>query len=242
VPYTPAPSNASMCTGSVTLPPPAGTFTEGPGEYVGNANCQWQLSSTAPITLSFSSFATEANYDFVRVYDGLLTSSPILAILSGASATPVTGTTNDMLVVFTSDATVNAQGFVALYSTAGISSTDNSSASDALCASFLTATSATTGTLTNGPLNYGNALYCEWRIDIGTAVQLTFQSFDVENNYDFLKVYDGNLQQLQGTYTGSVLPVPVTSAGEMIVVFTSDSSISSSGFAASYSAAPAAGR
>ena len=63
--------------------------------------------------------------------------------------------------------------------------------------------------------------------------------YDVETNYDFIKVYGGLtpttsplLQQLTGAATQ---PLSVTSQiGEMLVVFTSDTSVVRAGFEASY--------
>ena len=68
--------------------------------------CQWVV--TAPFgqcpKLSFSKFSTEANYDFIEIYDGLSTSSPVVT-LSGSTymPAPVTSTQATMLIRFSSD-------------------------------------------------------------------------------------------------------------------------------------------
>eukprot|EP01051_Picozoa_sp_SAG22_P005696 SAG22_NODE_346_length_11892_cov_40.205970_6_plen_1014_part_01 len=85
------------------------------GQYSNNHDCRWLLScsdvSLAP-RLSFSSFATEGGRDFVNVFDGPTPSDTRLANYHGAdipNATSATGAT--MLLQFTSDGSVTADGF-----------------------------------------------------------------------------------------------------------------------------------
>ena len=66
---------------------------------------------------------------------------------------------------------------------------------------------------------------------------MTFQSFDVEQNWDFLYVYDGTSTSAPeiGTYTGSTIPGTIVSTndeGALTFKFTSDQSINKSGWAA----------
>ena len=75
-------------------------------------------------------------------------------------------------------------------------------------------------------------------------VTVSFTAFDVENNFDFLKVYDGNSSAgpLLGTYTGTTIPPDLTSStpgGCLTFVFTSDSTINHSGWVATVVCAPA---
>jgi len=67
--------------------------------------------------LAFTEFQLEADYDFVRVYDGPDSSAPLLAQLSG-SAVPdnIIGTTSTIFVKFESDFSMADHGFVAIYS------------------------------------------------------------------------------------------------------------------------------
>ena len=67
------------------------------------------------------------------------------------------------------------------------------------------------------------------------AVQivLTFNSFDFENNWDFLTVYDGpsTASPIIGSFTGNMLPSQiVTSGGSVTIRQQSDPSINNSGF------------
>lgn len=114
---------------------------------------------------------------------------------------------------------------------------------------------ATTGTLrevfgaiSDGAGDYGNDEYCRWVIapEGTTAVTLVFESFDLENWYDFLYVYkcktEACLQSDRvslGDFTGSELPDMIQSDAEypyMLLEFESDYSITRAGFRAVYAA------
>lgn len=96
----------------------SGNFNDsgGPqGNYRNNENSVFTLASPDPggqITLSFTSFNTEANYDFVRIYDGANTSSPLLGTFSG-NINPGTFTSsgNALTIRFTSDNATLAPGW-----------------------------------------------------------------------------------------------------------------------------------
>ena len=72
----------------------------------------------------------------------------------------------------------------------------------------------------------------------GATLQLNFTSFDVENSWDYLYIYNGNstAAPLIGTYTGATAPTQITSTaanGALTLVFTSDGSVNYNGFSAS---------
>lgn len=110
------------CTGSTTLTAPAGTFDDGSGSssnYANNSDCSWIInpSNANSITLSFGSFDTQSGVDLVQVYDNSANPPSLLGSFSGNTVPmPVTLTGNNMLVTFTSDASVNAAGWGASYS------------------------------------------------------------------------------------------------------------------------------
>jgi CUB domain/Divergent InlB B-repeat domain/Secretion system C-terminal sorting domain/Fibronectin type III domain len=98
------------------------------------------------------------------------------------------------------------------------------------------------GTITDGSgeNDYLDNTNCSWLIQPSTPspITLTFTALDVESNYDFVRVYDGSTTNhpLLGEFTGNSLPNAVTStAGSMLVVFTSDEFVSGLGWAANYS-------
>lgn len=100
----------------------------------------------------------------------------------------------------------------------------------------------TTGTLTDSGGSSGNyhvSEECSFLIKpVGiSTITLTFTAFDVENNYDFLTIYDGptKASPLLARYSGSSLPASVTSSGDtMLIHFSSDYSVIKSGFIANW--------
>jgi gliding motility-associated-like protein len=82
---------------------------------------------------------------------------------------------------------------------------------------------------------YGNNENITTVIDPGGIITLTFQGiFNVENNLDFLTIYDGpnTASPLLGTFTGTTLPPTLTAnSGAVTLVFTSDNSAIYAGFA-----------
>ena len=92
----------------------------------------------------------------------------------------------------------------------------------------------------NFPDNYNNNAVCKSliRAPPGYQVRLIFDSFDLEGSYDSLAVYDGpdESSQLIGTYSSRRYPWTTSSSGRYLyVVFTSDKSVTHSGYHASVS-------
>ena len=78
-----------------------------------NQDCRWQLicSSGSP-TVSFNSFLTERNQDYVNIFDGNSTAATRIVVLHGTTVpAAVTGSERTMLVQFTSDDSVTLNGF-----------------------------------------------------------------------------------------------------------------------------------
>ena len=72
----------------------------------------------------------------------------------------------------------------------------------------------------------------------GQFVTVNFASFAAENNFDFLKIYNGtsSTAPLLGTFTGTTTPGSFTSTSDtgcLTFVFTSDTSVNSAGWVAS---------
>lgn len=112
------------CSGTTNLTAASGSITDGSGanNYGCSANCKWliQPSGATSITLNFTSFSTENGYDFVKIYDGSTTASPLLGSYSGTSLPPTqTSSGGSMLVHFTSDGSVQQGGFSANYTATG---------------------------------------------------------------------------------------------------------------------------
>lgn len=89
--------------------------TGGPnGQYQNNENCTLLIapSCAVSITLTFQSFATEANFDFFQVYDGPTVTAPQLLNANGTTVpNAVTCTSGYMLIVWRSDISIVNDGF-----------------------------------------------------------------------------------------------------------------------------------
>ena len=179
-----------------------GTVTDNSGSsnYGNNMTCSKLIQPTGggTIALTFTSFATEAGYDIVRVYDGATTSSPLMGTYSGSSLPPVlTSTGGSMLITFTTDGSVTAAGWSATYAPGTTGGCINETFT------------AATGTVTDnsGSSNYGNNMTCSKLIQPtgGGTIALTFTSFATESGYDLVRVYDGatTSSTLMGTFSGS---------------------------------------
>ena len=78
------------CSGDCECTPSTGTtsgsISDGPSDYVNNADCSWLISSSSEIHLAFSSFLTEFDRDVVQINECLspaCTSAREIAVLSG---------------------------------------------------------------------------------------------------------------------------------------------------------------
>lgn len=100
----------------------AGTFSDhnSLGNSLNSQRCMWLIKPWPPvdsITLIFDRFATERNYDFVKVYDG--DDTDLYHLIGEFSGTllppPVVATSGVMTVVFETDATIERRGFRATY-------------------------------------------------------------------------------------------------------------------------------
>lgn len=102
-------STSLYCSDIVYIEAKEGIITDNSnsGNYANNSNCKWQI--TAPentrIYFEFSEFNTEANVDFVWLFDGIGTlPENIIAKFSGTNIPPsITSRTNKVLVWFVTD-------------------------------------------------------------------------------------------------------------------------------------------
>lgn len=112
-PTTPEPCGGSYSAASGTISSP-----HYPNSYGFNEDCRYkiQVSSGNRVKLDFNSFNTESGFDFVTVYDGATTASPVLLRVSGMrSDLSVTTTGRDCLVLHTSDSKNSLTGWQAIY-------------------------------------------------------------------------------------------------------------------------------
>jgi hypothetical protein len=84
--------------------------SDGPGDYADDMECAWNITSVGPITIVFKAFSTEADYDFLRIFDGK--SGDVLGSFSGETLPAVLNTnTTSLRVVLTSDSSASSSGF-----------------------------------------------------------------------------------------------------------------------------------
>ena len=222
------------CSGSTTLTSTSGIFDDGSGpidDYQNNSNCEWLIDPTdiiEHITLSFDEFNTESSNDIVKVYDGANTTDPLLGTFSGSSIPSSVSSTGDkMLVTFTTNSNTTSSGWKASYTSSlpvYCSGTDN-----------LTNASGSFGD-GSGVNNYNNSTLCRWDIKPvnATSITIDFTSFDTEDEYDFVKIYD-----LESTYTvtysGHIVPADVViNSGSSRVLFKTNASETYQGWNLSY--------
>ncbi|XP_063755390.1 CUB and sushi domain-containing protein 3 [Eleginops maclovinus] len=89
------------------------------------------------------------------------------------------------------------------------------------------------------PYGYPNGANCTWVIvgEEGSRIQLMFLSFAIEEEYDFLSLYDGHPHptNFRTRLTGFQAPPPVTSTGNVFSLrLTSDFAVSAHGFKLNY--------
>lgn len=65
--------------------------------------------------------------------------------------------------------------------------------------------------------SYSNGEFCSWLISVPGAnyIELTFYEFDIELNWDFVTIYDGDstLSNTLGSYSGTLSSFQVYSSG-----------------------------
>jgi len=156
--------------------------------------------------------------------------SEISGITGTSLQKKVTSRTNKMAVEFHSDRGVTGPGFSATWkkvpSRTAFTPPQNQVTSP------------------NYPFNYPNNVFSE-EIEIGSreggGLELTFQDFVLEQSegcsFDFVQVIDKSSGESSEKLCGSELPDPITSTGNMTIVFHSDSSDRFRGFRATWSPA-----
>lgn len=226
-----------FCSGLTVLSNSSGSFSDGSGtsNYGNESDCSWliDVSGAGSITLNFSSFSLEEDYDFLRIYDGDDDNAPLLASYTGYNLPQsVTGSGDEMYIVFSSDQSVTDEGFSCSYN----------SSSGTFC-NGLTTLNGSSGSFSDGSgsSNYGNNSNCSWLISVQNAcsINLNFNNVHLEEDYDFIYVYDGpsSVYPLLASITGILNTVPpIHSTGSILYIeFVTDVSITDEGFEAYYS-------
>lgn len=200
-------------------------------DYTNDVTYNWSIQPEGAdfVRLNIFSINMESCCDFVRVYDGNNTSAPLIGEYTGNDPVDdIIAESGSMFVQFTSDYSVNYDGFAAEYSCGYCSGQ--------------TELTAASGTITDGSgeQSYINNTDCSWLIDVPQAlsIDLDFTFLDLEQNYDYVTIYDGSNTSapVLESVSGSELPPTISSStGTVLVRFTTDGSVIYQGFELDYS-------
>lgn len=234
---------APSCEGGSLLTTPSGSIEDGSGadNYVNNQKCAWYIAPpcATSVTVSFSEFDTEADYDGLVIYDGFDLKNQI-GVYSGTNLpSNITSNTGTMVVAFMSDYANNQGGFKLNYTSSAVP--DYAYGSSNL-------NQDDSGVISDGSAdkNYCNNTNYTWLIQPpqATSIVLSFTDFELEApsgeakySYDFVEVYDGDSETapLLGRFTGKTIPPTITSkGGSLFVSFQTDYDNAYKGWSAVY--------
>ncbi|KAJ0033684.1 hypothetical protein NQD34_000791, partial [Periophthalmus magnuspinnatus] len=233
----------SGCGGPQELSAESGTFTSWnyPNSYDNGISCSWHITvePNKVIHLWFEEFALEETQlctgDFVTLRDSL----GVIGKYCGYSKPkPIVSLTNRLTVYFDTNERKTDQGFKAHYKAVA----PETAAEIAGAGGFLQGDLGNLQTPGSPGQNYPHDALYQWKITVpaGERVRLTFTSFDLipEVCGDFVQVYDGDGagSSVLGKFCGGTMPKPVETVigNTMVVRFKSDSTLSSKGFAATF--------
>jgi hypothetical protein len=203
-------------------------------QYNNNMNCAVIIySSSGSISLSFASFQTEGNCDFVNIYDGSTAYSTSLAHISGSmSALPLltyTSSGSYMYVQFTSDYSNTYSGFTAVITAASPSATATSTASPSpgpMCGLMTPVQPGGTIQASFGTLSWDQS--CSWLITAQNtfyALAIDFTALSLVGGAT-VTVYDGDSNSVTtlATLTSSATSPQYVSGTQtsMLVVLVAD--------------------
>ncbi|WP_417213270.1 CUB domain-containing protein [Bizionia sp.] len=227
---------------SCTIPPTCSSFFFDSGGATGDYTNNELITTTffpdivgTSITATFTAFDLESGWDYLTVYNGPNNTFPSLGTYSGTNI-PGPFTSSDpsgaLTFVFDSDGSGIRSGWEASLSCAPY-------VPPVICGNIFIDSGGSGG-------NYGpnETIQTTLAPDIpGTAITVTFTSFNTENNWDYLYVYNGPDDSFPslGVYSGTGLPGPFTSSdpsGSLTFVFESDSSGEYAGWEANITCAP----
>lgn len=186
--------NGGGCKYEITVPQGEISSPNFPEKYPPNMDCVWHFSTTPGhrINLQFTTFDIElhpeCDSDSIIIYDGNSTDNPTLGRFCGPKLPQIiSSNSNEMYMVFKSDASVQRVGFVATHSTD--------------CGGLLQATDQVKYLYSHAEYNqnttYDMSTSCEWSIEaeMGKNINLAFITFDVEYeescSYDYVELFDG---------------------------------------------------
>jgi len=235
----PATGFPQRCGTEQVLPFSYGTIEDGSSpkyNYQNNLDCYWLIAPSAMIDyirIDFEKMATESGNDIVTIYNGPSTSDSVLGIFSGNSLPPeVISTSKKVLVRFTTNGTNVDDGWLLTYNAKPTS----------FCSNMLELTAAS-GTISDGSdtNNYNNDSFCHWRISLPevSTISINFNSFNLANDEDFVKIYDETANLAVASYTEASPPQSlVVNTDKVLILFKTNSFNTASGWDLTYNSVP----
>lgn len=244
----------NMANGNVTVTCPGPhNFYDSGGSAGSYANSESYTMTFYPSTagqcirITFSAFSTESCCDFMTVYNGSSTASPILGTYSGATIPPVlTSTGGPITIRFTSDGSVIGTGWAATINCVAcppppayyVMNSTNQTLTCPPTYSLFYDSGGPTGTYANSE-SYTKT----FTAPAGYCLRFSFNSaFQTESGLDVLRIYNGptTAAPLIGTWSGVTGPGIITSTGTSLTFnFTSDGSVIYAGWEATITCIPA---
>lgn len=233
-------SDNEYCYEVTYLNSPGTSIQDGSGQdidYSNNTDCKWIVmpGATLSIKISFEYFDLADGNDILNIYQGISTSDTLLGSCTGTDLPEdIISSGESVLLHFISDDTITSEGWKI-----------NIVATRPDYCSGTTMLTDTTGTFEDGSLHfsYKNNADCKWLIQPPgvSSIILSFSSFETEEDYDSVYIYDGNTTSapLLAFFHGDTLPPEITSSGSsMLVHFVSDGGMTYDGWTASYESIP----
>uniref|UniRef100_A0A8C7XQX3 CUB and Sushi multiple domains 2 n=1 Tax=Oryzias sinensis TaxID=183150 RepID=A0A8C7XQX3_9TELE len=112
------PTCTAPCGGNLTGPSGLILSPDYPEPYPHGRECDWTVTVMEDyvISLSFNHFSLEPSYDFLHIYDGPDSLSPLLGSFYGTDVPDrIESSSNNLFLAFRSDASLSSNGFVLQY-------------------------------------------------------------------------------------------------------------------------------
>lgn len=233
-----------MCSGATTLAateaPQQLSDGSGAESYSNNAHCEWTISAPTGrlVELTFTEFDVQwtegCSADYVQVHDDEAGSILLQRTCGSSVPSLVLSMSSTLRVVFHSDSSGTAGGFVATYRAVA---TPGCRGAVWLTAPAEPEVLVVSDGATEGQY-YANNLDCTWHIsaaggDPDQSLVLAFHFFDVPGCSDVVQVHDGpyTIDDTIGQFCGQNLPAPVFTSGPHATVrFRTDGSGGGRGF------------
>ncbi|ELW48605.1 CUB and sushi domain-containing protein 3, partial [Tupaia chinensis] len=225
------PTCIAPCGGDLTGPSGVILSPNYPEPYPPGKECDWKVTVSPDyvIALVFNTFNLEPGYDFLHIYDGQDSLSPLIGSFYGSQLPGrIENSSNSLFLAFRSDASVSNAGFVIDYTAPCGGQYEGS---DGVVLS------------PNYPQNYTSGQTCLYFVTVPTdyVVFGQFAFFHTALN-DVVEVHDGHsqhsrlLSSLSGSHTGESLPL--ATSNQVLIKFSAKGQAPARGFHFVYQAVP----